>query len=99
MLSYSHRVLDNEKRIFDKVNLVCLVPKFTKIQSPILCQKETRIPVIKTACVLLNFIKRTDGKFSILYIRDDSISSIPFLNNIQCNNTSGYELRDYLKLT
>lgn len=75
MRPYPQRILDNEKRIYNyrlsraRKSVECafgmLVSKFQIFQRSILCQEKTAISVIKAACVLHNFIKIIEGKFSI----------------------------------
>lgn len=74
-----------------------LTSKLEIFQRPILCQEDTAISVIKSACILHNFIKFTEGKFSIPQIVKDNPRRRNPLANIPPINQSTYELRDYLK--
>nr|CAI5869541.1 unnamed protein product [Callosobruchus analis] len=105
---YPQRVLDNEKRIFNyrlsrgrksaECSFGMLVKKFAIFQGPILCQEQTAIPVIKAACVLHNFIKISEGKFSTPQVtKQNQYDMISVQSKSQCSNRSAYELRDYLK--
>lgn len=105
MRPYPQRVLDNDKRIFNyrlsrgRKSVECafgmLTSKFEVFQRPILCQEDTAISVIKTACILHNFIKVTEGRFSVPQIVKDN----PGRRNPPAPpvNQSPYESRDYLK--
>lgn len=109
MRPYPKRVLDNDKRIFNyrlsrgRKSVECafgmLTSKFEIFQRSIQCQEDTAISVIKSACVLHNFIKLTEGKFSIPQIvKDKSMDyKAPPAHNRQPNSKSPHELRDYLK--
>lgn len=106
MRPYPQRILYNEKRIFNyrlsrgRKSIECafgmLVSKFEIFQRPMLCQEDTAILVIKSACVLHNFIKLKEGRFSIPQIVKDNN---PTLRNptVPPVNQSAYQLRDYLK--
>ncbi|KAK5647968.1 hypothetical protein RI129_002860 [Pyrocoelia pectoralis] len=71
MRPYPKRVLTNKKRIFNyrlsraRKSIECtfgmLVSKFTVFESPMVCSKNTAISIIKTACILHNYIRKTEG--------------------------------------
>lgn len=75
MWPYPKRVLDNEKRIFNyrisrgQNSVECafgmLASTFEIFQRPIMCHKDTAIKIIKAECILHNFIKMVEGRFSV----------------------------------
>lgn len=74
MRPYSKRSLDNKKRVFNyrlsrgRKSVECafgmLVSKFRLFEGPICCKEETINCIIKTACVLHNFIRIKQGIFT-----------------------------------
>ncbi|XP_055627766.1 uncharacterized protein LOC129778273 [Toxorhynchites rutilus septentrionalis] len=108
MRPYPQRLLDNEKRIFNyrlsrgRKSIECafgmLTSKFEIFQRPILCQEESAISIIKSACVLHNFIKLREGTFSIPQVaKHNRLYRNILAHNSSTNKKSPSELRDYLK--
>lgn len=108
MRPYPQRNLDNDKRQFNyrlsraRKSVECgfgmLVAKFEIFQKPMCCGRETAIDVIKAACILHNFIKHKEGKFSLPQITKNIISDQIIPHNSSNNiGKSAYELRNQLK--
>lgn len=108
MRPYPQKTLDNERRVFNyrisraRKSVECafgmLVSKFTIFQRPLLCKEKTAVSVIKAACVLHNFIKITEGTFSIAQFAKPNCVSSEDLDNDNVNlGLPARELRNYLK--
>lgn len=81
MRPFPKKVLDDKKRIFNyrlsrgRKSIECafgmLVSKFRIFETPIACGQNTVDNIIKAACILHNFIRSTEGRFSIPTLEED----------------------------
>lgn len=114
MRPYPQRVLNDKRRIFNyrlsrgRKSVECsfgmLVSKFRVFESPIACGEECVDNIIKAACVLHNFIRIKEGRFTMPggLVHDEDTSQENQIPHFQVayseinENSSAITLRDYL---
>lgn len=113
MRPFPQRLLDDKKRIFNyrlsrgRKSVECafgmLVSKFRIFETPIACNEKTVDSIIKSACVLHNFIRSKEGRFVIPTLEQDRENIESSLSTnfppecIQINEAcSAITLRNYL---
>lgn len=111
MRPYPRRTLTNDKRIFNyrlsraRKSVECafgmLVSKFRIFETQIDCKPEKVGHIVKAACVLHNFIRKHDGRFSHANIEKDIVAKYNAMPSLQLElhgrqPTTASELRDRL---
>jgi hypothetical protein len=107
MRPFPQRVLTNERRVFNyrlsrgRKSVECafgiLCAKFSILDTPIRCQETVAVSIIKAACVLHNFIRINEGKFTTPAVFKSTCVDVPETDAEVIINKTAYALRDELQ--